>query len=60
MPDNGGCHRNAPGVTGMPRNAHGLRSADAEVVGSAIEQGIEVLTRDKQILRKVPGVAKGF
>jgi hypothetical protein len=38
----------------------GLKPADARVVGSAIEEGIPLLTRDKAILRKVPDVAGGF
>jgi RHS repeat-associated protein len=38
----------------------GLKSADARIVGSAVEEGIGILTRDKQILKKVPGVAEGF
>jgi RHS repeat-associated protein len=38
----------------------GLKPADARVVGSAMEQGIPVLTRDKQILKKVPGAAERF
>ncbi len=38
----------------------GLKPADARVVGSAIEQAIPVLTRDKQILKKVPGIAEKF
>jgi hypothetical protein len=42
-------------LTGM-----GLKPGDARVVGSAIEEGIPLLTRDKGILKKVPDVARGF
>jgi RHS repeat-associated protein len=38
----------------------GLKPSDARVVGSAIEEGIPLLTRDKGILKKVPGVAVEF
>lgn len=38
----------------------GLKAADARVVGSAIEDGVNVLTRDKKILNKVPGAAEKF
>jgi ribosomal protein L13E len=39
-------------------SAAGLKAADARVVGSAIEEGIRVLDRHKDILKKVPGVAE--
>ncbi len=38
----------------------GLKAGDARVVGSAIEEGIPVLTRDAGILKKVPNVAEKF
>ena len=38
----------------------GLKPGDARVVGSAIEEGIPLLTRDKAILRKVPDKASRF
>jgi hypothetical protein len=38
----------------------GLKPEDAKVVGSAIEEGLELLTRDKEVLKKVPAVAKKF
>jgi hypothetical protein len=38
----------------------GLKPADSRVVGSAIEEGISLITRDKAILRKLPEIAGGF
>jgi RHS repeat-associated protein len=40
--------------------ALGLKPSDARVVGSAIREGIPVLTRDKRILKRVPDVAEEF
>lgn len=38
----------------------GLKGADSNVVGSAMREGTELLTRDKRILKRVPDVAKPF
>jgi len=35
----------------------GLKKADARIVGAAIQEGIRVLTNDKEILKKIPSVA---
>jgi hypothetical protein len=38
----------------------GLKPGDARVVGSAVDEGITVLTRDRSVLNKVPEVAERF
>ena len=38
----------------------GLKPADARIVGSAMEEGIKLLTTDKGILKKVPYIAEPF
>jgi RHS repeat-associated protein len=38
----------------------GLKAADSRVVGSAVDQGIGVITRDRHILSKVPWSAEPF
>lgn len=38
----------------------GLKANDARIVGSAIEEGVPLLTRDKRVLKRAPGVAEPF
>lgn len=38
----------------------GVKPGDARIVGSAAERGIQLLTRDKELLTKVPGTATKF
>jgi len=56
----GGVGRAAPRAGVQQLEAIGLKAADSQVVGSAIREGTSVLTRDKSILNKVPGVAESF
>jgi RHS repeat-associated protein len=58
---NGGRIANSPcQATVQSLTKIGLKAGDAQVVGSAMDEGIELLTRDKQLLKKVPGTAKPF
>ena len=56
----GGVAAGAPKEIVQELRARGLKSADAQVVGSAVEEGTKVLTRDKGILRKAGEVAEKF
>ena len=59
--ETGGSVGKAPSATTVKQlTGLGLKPGDVQVVGSAIEEGITLLTRDKEVLRKVPGVAKKF
>jgi len=58
--EGGGVGAAASGQTVQNLKKLGLIDADASVVGSAIREGTGVITRDKKILKKVPGVAGEF
>jgi hypothetical protein len=40
--------------------SNGIRANDARVLGSAIDQGIPLLTRDRRLLNRYGGTATGF
>jgi len=56
----GGVGKGASTATIQKLQGNGLKAADASVVGSAVDSGMNVLTRDKQILKKAPGVSESY
>ena len=48
------------GATVSGLMSSGLKAGDARVVGSAMKEGVPLMTRDKRLLRKIPGIGVGF
>jgi hypothetical protein len=59
LEQNGGrIAKSAPEAVVRGLKALGLKDGDARVVGSAIREGVRVLTNDKQMIKKVPGLVE--
>jgi len=58
--NNGGVAKAAESNTVSSLMGKGLKRPDANVVGSSIREGTQLLTRDKKILKKVPDITEKF
>ena len=40
--------------------ANGIKPADARITSSAIKEGVELLSRDKTLINRIPGIGRHF